>query len=337
MPLPPKLVRRLLLAPAFIIMTGLVLTTLPVVVIGAAFASRYVPGRWRPLRLLWYAVVWMTLESILLVALFGLWLASGLGWKMPSPGFVDAHYSLLGWFLGLVVRSARRTFGLQIVIDDPDPDHATGRPILVFARHGGPGDSLLLVENLTGRGRRPRIVLKDFLQWDPALDVILNRIPSRFVPTRNKPGPTTVEAISQLAATMEPRDALVIFPEGANFTPRRRTRAIAKLRSGGLDDFADRADQLEHLLPPKPNGVLAAVRGAPQAAIVFVGHSGLENMSTLSDIWTGMRMDVTIETKLWRLYASDLPAGEDDLKVWLYDRWTEMNQWLGSRQLSQPD
>ena len=30
-------------------------------------------------------------------------------------------------------------------------------------------------------GREPRVVLKDTLAWDPAIDVILNRLPSRFI------------------------------------------------------------------------------------------------------------------------------------------------------------
>ncbi len=34
--------------------------------------------------------------------------------------------------------------------------------------------------------REPRIVLKDTLQWDPAIDVVLNRLPNRFI--RPDPG-----------------------------------------------------------------------------------------------------------------------------------------------------
>ena len=29
--------------------------------------------------------------------------------------------------------------------------------------------------------REPRVVLKDTMAWDPAIDVILNRLPSRFI------------------------------------------------------------------------------------------------------------------------------------------------------------
>ena len=333
MEIPPRIVRRVILAPAFIVVTLFAVTALPVELIVAAFASRYVPGRWRPLRLAWFAVLWMVLESIVLVALFGLWLASGFGRRIATRGFQDAHYRLMAWFLRMVVGSARRTFGLTITFHGPLPAEGAHRPLLVFARHAGPGDSILLVDALLNRaGRRPRIVLKDTLQWDPAIDIALNRLPSRFVSTHKPAAMDAVDAIAVLAAGMGPDDALVIFPEGGNFTPGRRIRAIERLRTAGLAEFARRASAMEHLLPPKPNGVLAAIRNAPDAMILFVGHAGLETMSTVGDIWAGMRMDVTVRTRFWSDLAADLPAGEPALRDWLYDRWAEMNAWLDGRE-----
>ena len=41
-------------------------------------------------------------------------------------------------------------------------------------------------------GREPRVVLKDTLAWDPAIDVILNRLPNRFIsPGRGRPAATS--------------------------------------------------------------------------------------------------------------------------------------------------
>ena len=51
-----------------------------------------------------------------------------------------------------------------------------------MCRHAGPGDSFVLVHALVNWfDREPRIVLKDMLQWDPAVDVLLNRLPNRFI------------------------------------------------------------------------------------------------------------------------------------------------------------
>jgi 1-acyl-sn-glycerol-3-phosphate acyltransferase len=324
--LPPRPLRRVLIGPAFILLTLVAITALPLELLVAALASRYVPGRWRPLRILWFAVVWMTLESLILAGLFGLWIGSGLGWKVRSPRSQAAHYRLMGWFLRLLVASARRTFGLEIVTEDPDRALSAGRPLLVLSRHAGPGDSLLLVHNLTAAGRRPRVILKDALQWDPAIDTAFHRLPNGFVSS----GEEAVATIARLAGDLGPADALVIFPEGANFTTRRRQRAIERLEAAGLSAFAERATTFEYLLPPKPTGVNTAVSHAPGAAIALVAHSGLEGMNTVKEIWSGLRMDITVRARVWRYEVGDLPATDAGVGEWLYDRWEQMNTWLRS-------
>ena len=80
--------------------------------------------------------------------------------------------------------------GLRIDIEGPDPDAYPGPPLLVFCRHAGPGDSFMLMHALMHwYDREPRVVLKDTLQWDPAIDVLLNRLPNRFIsqPRRRRP------------------------------------------------------------------------------------------------------------------------------------------------------
>lgn len=329
--LPPRWLRRLLLGPLVVLVTLAMIGVLPVWLILAVFASRFLPGRRRPLRLLWFLLVWLAFETAVLIGLFGLWVASGFGWKIKSDWFQGAHYILMGWFLGSVVGTAKRTFGLIFDVEWTGADDLPGRPLLVFARHAGPGDSLLLVDAVANYlHRRPRIVLKDLLQWDPAIDTLLHRVPSRFVAGGKRQGLGTIEAISEMASTMGPEDALVIFPEGGNFTPDRRLRAIEKLEAAGLDDFAERARELEFLLPPKPGGVIAAINGAPTATVGLVAHVGLDHMLTPGDIWTGLVMDNTIHTRVWFIEAEALPAGRDGLEDWLYDRWEEMDGWITS-------
>ena len=78
------------------------------------------------------------------------------------------------WFdRGEVVR-------VRVRIEGTDPDSAPrGRPLLVLCRHAGPGDSFLLAHALINwYDREPRIVLEESLQWDPAINVLLNRLPS---------------------------------------------------------------------------------------------------------------------------------------------------------------
>jgi hypothetical protein len=326
----PRWARRLVTVPATFLAFVWLLGLLPLWLLVAAAVSLVVPGTWRPLRLLWFAIVWLAIEVAALTAAFVLWVASGLGWKIRSPGFVRAHVVVLGTLLRFVGANARFTFGLRydhrdVGLDEAPPD----RPLLVFSRHSGAGDSLLLVTALMNGAvrRRPLIVLKDFLQLDPTVDVYLNRLGASFVGSAGKGGERVVAEIAALAAQCGPTDALVLFPEGGNFTQSRRRKAIEQLDLIGRPDLAARARELEHLLPPKPLGALTAITHAPTATVVFVGHVGLEALTTPRDVWRHMPTGVTVHTTAWRVPADDIPP-EAERELWLYDWWETIDTWI---------
>ncbi len=328
---PPYLVRRLVLAPALVIGTVLALATIPLWFLIAAFASRYVPGRWRVLRVSWFLMVYLVFESLMLVMMLLLWIASGFGWKIRSPRFQDVHYRTAGWWLRRVMGSARLTFNLETAVENPVEDDATDRPLLVFSRHAGPGDSFLLVDALlNGGNRRPRIILKDLLQLDPCVDVVLNRLPNRFIPSSGRAGQVVVDSIAELSAGMGEADALVLFPEGGNFTPSRRERAIEKLDEIGRPRLAERARQMRHVLPPKPTGALTAIEAAPDAEIEFVGHVGLEQFITARDLWRGIPMDSNVVARIWSVPPEDVPP-EAEQEQWLYDQWQDIDEWIDAK------
>jgi len=328
---PPYLVRRLVVAPALIGLAILAVIALPVWLIGLAFASRFVPGRWRALRVGWFAFVYLMLEALMLPILLFTWIISGFGWKLRSPEFVALHYRLAGWWLRRVMGSGRRTFHVRMERDGGDDLRVSdGRPLLVFSRHAGPGDSFLLVDAVLNMfGRAPRIVLKDMLQIDPCVDVLLGRVPTRFVPSSGRAGDVVVDAIGELAAGMGAHDALVLFPEGGNFTERRRVRAIEHLDEIGRPELADRARTMRNLLPPKPTGALAAIESAPIADVAFVGHVGLDRLVTLRDLWRGIPMDSEVRTRVWIVRAEDVPT-DSERETWLYDRWSVIDSWIDS-------
>lgn len=336
---PPYVIRRFVIAPLFVLGSVLALGSMPVWIIIAAFVSRFVPGRWRILRVAWFLFLYLALEALMLVVLGAMWIGSGFGWKLRSPGSVDRHYRLAAWWLRRVMGSARRTFRLQIDEQNPADRARPDRPLLVFSRHAGPGDSFLLVNGVLNRaGRRPRIVLKDMLQLDPVVDVLLNRLPNRFVPSTGRAGEAVVDSIRDLAGSMGGGDAMVLFPEGGNFTVRRRERSIEKLDEIGRPGLADRARAMQHLLPPKPAGALAAIDAAPTADVAFVGHTGLEQLSTLHDLWRGIPMDAAVTSRVWIVDAEDIPP-PDEREIWLYDRWQIIDDWItaGADRSSAPD
>lgn len=333
---PPRWMRRLVLAPAVVVLTALFLTSLPVWLLVAAAASPFVPGRLRPLRVLWLATIYLVWDGAALISLFILWIASGFGWKVRSPAFQRAHYVLTGSFLTFLFWQARWTLRLNIEVIGTDPDTALpGRPELVVCRHAGPGDSFILIHSLVNWYRRePRIVLKDTLQWDPAIDVMLNRLPNRFIAPGSVPGESIEEQIRHLATGLDDDDVFVIFPEGGNFTPGRRLRAIEWLRARGLERMAARAEAMRHVLAPRPGGLLAAIEAAPDAGVIFVAHTGLDRMVTVADVWRELPMDKRLLMRFWSVPPEDVPSGRHERIEWLYDWWKRIDEWIDDNPVS---
>jgi 1-acyl-sn-glycerol-3-phosphate acyltransferase len=338
--LPPVVVRRLVLGPAIIVLTVLAFTGLPLLLLVAAAASTVLPGRWRPLRLLWMVLLYLVLESVALVALFALWVASGFGWLIPSPRFQHVHYEVVRWFLQVLFWECHRVLHVRVDVEGPPPTSYDGRPLLILSRHAGPGDSFLVVHALVNwYEREPRIVLKDTLQWDPAIDVVLNRLPNRFIrPNRDKRSGNSdlVERqVGELARNLDENDAFVIFPEGGNFTEHRRKRAIERLRRRGLVEEAERAEQLRHVMAPKPGGVLAALTNADDADVVFVAHTGVEHMVTVLDVWRELPMDTAIEMRWWLVPAAEVPKDREARIDWLFDWWKKIDDWVAEHRAAQ--
>jgi len=336
--LPPTWVRRVVLAPAIVLITLLVLTTLPVWLLVAAGLSPLLPlRRWRLLRLLWFLVLHLVLEAMLLVALAVLWVASGFGWRIRVPRFERLHYDLVQLYLRIVFWEAKRVLHVRVSVEGPDPSAYAGRPLIVLSRHAGPGDSFLLVHALVNwYAREPRIVLKDTMQWDPAIDVVLNRLPNRFInPQPGQTGESVEREIGALASNLDDNDAFVIFPEGGNFTEYRRARAIERLRRRGLLDEAAKAEAMRHVLAPRPGGVIAALTHAPDADVVWVAHTGTDHMHSVGDVWRELPMDQTILMRWWRVPSDEVPRGREEQIAWLYEWWAKIDTWIGDNRVTQ--
>jgi 1-acyl-sn-glycerol-3-phosphate acyltransferase len=180
--------------------------------------------------------------------------------------------------------------------------------------------------------REPRIVLTERMQWAPALDVVLNRLPNRFIPGGG--GAQLERRISELATALDHNDAFVIFPEGGNFTERRRLASIARLRGRGLHDMARRSETMRHVLAPHPGGVTAALAAAPEADVVWVTHAGLDHLSTVADIWRELPLRKTVQMRWWRVPATDVPRDETTQIDWLYQWWQRIDDWIDTTRRS---
>ena len=328
--LPPRWARRIVLTPLALALCILLLCISPVVFVVAAVVDLALRRNWPTVRLAYFLAGYVVLELIGLLAMFVLWIRAGFGLALSSSRVQDTHYRFMRWWLMRINKVARRAFRLNVSIEDP-PTPREG-PVLVFCRHAGPGNSLLLIGTLLiGYRRRPRIVMLNKLQWEPLYDVMLNRVPNKFIKHDPKRRNLYIDAIGDLAKGLGPRDAFVLFPEGKDFTPRVRVRAIDYLRKKGHDEHAARAEKMEHVLPPRHNGVLAAMRSAPEADVVLVAHSVLEDVGSFKELWSRIPFDHDVCARYWRMPQSEIPQDEEQLIGWLYDWWERIDAWIHAR------
>ncbi|MQY04686.1 1-acyl-sn-glycerol-3-phosphate acyltransferase [Actinomadura macrotermitis] len=325
--MPPPPVRRVLFVPLLFLLTLLLVALFPLVWPVAALASRIGGGRNRAVRLLWFALAWATLESAAVLTLALLWLRHP--GRARADALRDRHYAVIGRYVTGLHRAATRRLGLRIEESGSwEPPNPRGRPLIVLSRHAGPGDALLLVHHLLAvYRRRPRVVMKALLQLDPCIDIAGNRLPNVFV----APGDGAAERIGELATGLGPRDALVIFPEGGNFTPDRRRRAIRRLNRDRRTREAARAARMRHVMPPRSGGALAALAAAPDADVVFVAHHGLEGMAGAADVWRQVPLTGAVRAHWWRVAAEDVPAGEQARIDWLYAHWEQVDAWIAAQ------
>ncbi|WP_353827535.1 1-acyl-sn-glycerol-3-phosphate acyltransferase [Agromyces sp. SYSU T0242] len=338
MRLPPKWVRRAILAPLVVIAALALTALLPLWLLVASILSLAVRPRLRAPRLFWMAYIYLLWDATALVVLFALWIASGFGWRLHSPGFQRMHYRFVARMLAWLFWNAHWALRLEIDVRVPAGFHDDDAPRIIASRHAGPGDSFILIHAvLHWFDRSPRIVLKDSLQWDPAIDVVLNRLPNRFIApppvgAARRPGDRGVQQrVRELAADMGERDALVIFPEGGNFTPERRARAIDRLRAAGLGAAADRAEQLMNVMAPRPGGFFAALDAADDADVFLVAHTGLDRIRSIADVWRELPTDKTITMQFWNIPRAEIPEDHDERTDWLMDEWQRIDDWIEDR------
>ncbi len=320
MGLPPRAVRWLVLAPitwvgAFLlVLVGIALSPL------ALLVDAFDRSNWRALRLLTLGWTFCVLEFLSLPAAFWVWV---------NTPFVDVgrkterYQGLLRWWLGSITHAIRWSLGFSFETEFPDTGDV---PLLVLSRHAGPGDALFLMNLLANdQGRHIRSVGKNRLLWDPFFDHVGNGAGYVFL----RPG-EGIERVGQ-AAVVPPRGAFISFPEGGNYSTRRRDDAIRRFQQAGDLELAGAAESLDHLLLPRSGGVHAAMVGAPDATMVFIGHAGYGDIETLGGIWRAIPEGRTVHLEA---RVVDRPDGWEDQAVvrdWLLACWTDLDRWIAKR------
>jgi 1-acyl-sn-glycerol-3-phosphate acyltransferase len=333
---PPWVVRRVLVAPLMPVLAGVALALFPLVCVGHAVTTlvlvlvRRSQARWRLPRAWLFGIAYLLGETACLLACLVLWLR--FAGRLRSPRSQALHFALLRRFLGVLVGLAGFTFRFRLEVHEPvtqpgDPERMNSEePVIVLARHAGPGASFVLVHLLMTRyGREPRIVLTERLRWDPSIDVLLSRLGCRFI---SRGGDVATAAVADLARELDAHDALVIFPEGGDWTPTRQRLAVAKLRLKGLHVQAEQADRMRNVLPPRPAGTAAALAAAPHADVVVFGHTGHDDLRDAQSVWAALPLRHELDVLWWREPAVGVPSVEEEVSDWLFDLWHRIDAWV---------
>jgi 1-acyl-sn-glycerol-3-phosphate acyltransferase len=311
------------------VLSVIALVLSPLLLAVAAIAAA-LTRRPQPMLLARLMVAYFVRELGVLLGCGLLWLASGFGFRMRSRRFQLLHYRLLRWFVHGLAKKALTLLDIDVVSEASDGAARAleaDRPVLFFSRHAGPGDAALLVDLLVTRyNRYPSVVFKDTLAIDPSVDLIGHRLPHAVLDTSN---PAQCEArIQQVTAKLGPRGVLLLFPEGGNFTRDRQQEAVPKLWRKGLRREAAMASEMSNVLPPHPAGVLAALRGNPDADVIFGAHTGLGLAAFPREIWRHTPIGATLTERMWLEPAAARPNDPDEQIAWLYTWWKRLDEWI---------
>jgi 1-acyl-sn-glycerol-3-phosphate acyltransferase len=330
--MPPAPIRRPVTITTWVILSILCLLLSPLLLLAAALAAVLL-RRPQPLILTRLALRYFARELGVLVACGMLWLLSGFGLRIHSPSMQRRHYGLLCWYVHGLVERGRELMGIELALT-PSPEAREAldrdRPLLCFSRHAGPGDTLLLIDLLMTHYRRlPSVVFKDALTIDPSVDLIAYRLPHAVLDREQDE--RCEERIEEVAAGLAPRGTLLLFPEGGNFTPARRRRALRSLWRKGRSHQAEAGRRMSHVMPPYPGGALAALRGNPEADVIFAAHTGLGLAAFPAELWRHTPIGQTFTSRMWLSPAGERPTDPDEQVRWLYGWWKRLDEWVDAR------
>lgn len=322
--------RRLVTITRLFVMFFVVTITHPLL-IGAAVtvdAVRAVISHkpWMAVRAIGYLWVYLGVETIAVLATFVSWVAAGFG--TSHRVLLGSAYAMQRWFARAQFSFLTAIFGLHLEVRGDEV--VEPGPVIMLFRHASIVDNLLPPVLVADRHRmRMRWVLKRELLADPALDIGGKRLPNFFVDREASNSSEGLESISRLAEGLGEGDGLVIYPEGTRFTKAKSARALERIAESDPDRLQT-ARTLRYVLPPRPGGTLAALRGAPEADVVVGVHTGLGGFATVGDIWRGDLVGQAIVVEFWRIPRREVPEPESERIVWLDDQWQQADDWIAA-------
>jgi 1-acyl-sn-glycerol-3-phosphate acyltransferase len=327
--MPNASIRRPLTVTLWLLLSIATLALSPLLLGLAAIASA-LTGRPQAMIVTRLLIAYFVRELVTLLGCAALWVMSGGGVLIRTRPFRLLHWRVLSWFVHGLAERAMSVLDVELAQDPaPAPTGALhgDQPVIVFSRHAGPGDTMLLIDQLLDRfDRRPSVVFKQDLILDPCIDLLAHRLPHVVLDTGDPV--KSQEQLETAVARLDSRGVLLLFPEGGNFTPQRRRAAVAHLRRRGRRRAAAAAESMSHVLPPRPSGALAVLRGNDSADVIFAAHTGLGLAAYPRQLWQQMPIGKTLRTRMWLVPRSGIPDEPDEQVAWLNDWWKRIDDWI---------
>lgn len=324
--LPNTVTRRLITIPGYVLAAVAFLALSPLTLLAALVADLVRPRHFVLVRTTVMVGVYLFCEVAGVVASGALWLRYRLA-RQPRESFIAANFRLQCWWAGTLYDAGVRVFSLHPRIEGAD--EAAAGPVLIFSRHVSILDNLLPAALLSrDHGLRLRWVINRSLLRDPCLDIVGHRLPNAFV--RGGDDGKEIAAVGNLARNLAADEGVLIFPEGALFSPVR----LDRLRRSPNLRLASQAQRFNNVLPPRSGGALALLEANEDADVVFCAHSGLESGLSYRAFFSGRLIGSKLTVQFWRVPRSAVPATREERLTWLADQWERVDHFLGQSALS---
>jgi 1-acyl-sn-glycerol-3-phosphate acyltransferase len=273
---------------------------LPALFLGAAaidlalWLARRKP--WMAVRLV--AMLWWFLfgEVRALAGLLGIWILTGGPWGRGSLRRRRWLYDLRIHWARSNLGGVRFLFGLGLEVEGLE--HAGPGPVLMMMRHTSIVDNMMpdaVVGHAHGLGLR--FVIKRELKMIPTIDIGGRWVPTHFIRRGSDDAAGEIAALRALAHDLGPGEGILIYPEGTRPTAAKLARAQ---EVAGVD-------------------------------VVVCGHVGFDGFRSVGDAWSGRLVGATIKVRFWRYPGRDVPVGDDARTAWIYERWQELDDWVGEQ------
>jgi hypothetical protein len=270
-----------------------------------------------------------------LLGALAVWVARPIA-RWDEHRYQHLNRRLQYWWGRNLFWSAVRIFGVDVRIDGlellEDP-----KPTLVLCRHASTLDTMLPIA-VVREMKYYRYVIKAELLADPAMDFVAQRFPNCFVHRGSGDPEQEAANVVELGKNLEETGAVVVYPEGTRFTPKKRARLLEKFSNeGDPENLLPIVKRLQRTLPPLRQGARRLVETMTENDVLFIAHRGVDQAGAMSDLVKGRLTGVTFEATMWRVPAEEVPRDEDAVRDFLVDNWERVDAWACGEEFADSD